>query len=93
MREEDVPYESSGIARILKAIKTLLLHLQAQDEWCSGKGWEIYPNHTVLDGEKNGFSGKWSVDDVKLVRCDGAVYVLNDPATRQEIIRANHDDL
>jgi transposase InsO family protein len=36
--------------------------------------------------------GEWREDDASLVRCDGAIYIPNDPATRQEILRQNHDD-
>ncbi len=35
---------------------------------------------------------KWSMRNDELLRCDLAVYVFNDSATRNEILRMNHDD-
>ncbi len=35
---------------------------------------------------------KWSIKDDELLRRDLAVYVFNDSATRNEILRMNHDD-
>jgi hypothetical protein len=66
-----------------------LLLLQNRDAWCKEKAWEGYPDNEVRKGL---FRGRWHVDQAGLVRCDGGVYVPNDPATRLEIFRLNHDN-
>ena len=82
--EKESPY-----GRIPNALTTLLLSLQAKDAWCAEQGWKAYPNGVV---DKGVFRGRWREDHANLVRCDGAIYVPKDPATRAEILRVNHDD-
>jgi len=53
----------------------------ANEKWCQR-----------FTSRKNELS-KWSVRNNELLRRDLAVYVLNDSATRNEILRMNHDDL
>lgn len=77
---------------VLPASETLakqLRDLQSRDAFCSEQKWNLYPYGKVKDPE---FAGTWRVDYAGLVRRDGAVYIPDDPAIRQEVIRVNHDD-
>jgi transposase InsO family protein len=71
------------------ALATKLRTLQDHDEWCQKREWSTLPNGKVTSGP---FRGTWSVDHASIVRRDGAAYVPNDPWTRGEILRVNHDD-
>ena len=71
------------------SLMNLFLHLQSEDDWCRRKAWERHPQGKVCEAP---YKGTWRVDHAGLVRCDGAVYVPRDPATKAEILRANHDD-
>ena len=77
------------ISRIPTSLENLLLHLQSNDEWCKREAWKKHASSKV---SKCKFKGLWSQDKQGLVRYDGAVYVPNDPATRAELMRVNHDD-
>ena len=75
--------------KIPNSIMNILIHLQAQDEWCIKKNWETIPEGHVHNGP---FKGKWCADSANLVRCNGAAYVPQEPTIRKEILRVNHDD-
>ena len=77
------------VPRIPTSLENLLLHLQADDTWCRRRAWEAHATRTIEGSE---YKGQWSVDPQGLVRCDGAVYVPNDPTTRADLMRVNHDD-
>lgn len=69
------------------SLVTILLSSQSKDAWC----------RSVVQG--NGSSsarapmkGDWKVDQERLVRIDGAVYVPPNSALRKQIMQANHDD-
>jgi hypothetical protein len=81
--------EESPYGKIPNALTTFLLSLQAKDAWCTEQKWKAYPDNKVTEEP---YRGRWCEDPAGLVRCDGAVYVPNDPATRAEILRVNHDD-
>lgn len=66
-----------------------LRELQSQDDWCMEAPWSNLPNGRVTTGA---FKGVWHRDTAGIVRRDGVAYVPRDPATRQEIMRVNHDD-
>lgn len=66
-----------------------LRDLQSRDAFCSEQKWNMYPEGRITNAP---YKGIWNVDPAGLVRCDGAVYVPEDQAIRQEIIRVNHDD-
>src|SRR4030095_7457230 len=83
------PNENPPYGKIPDALTTWLLDLQSRDAWCKKKEWEAFPEGKVLKGP---FEGRWHEDHASLVRCDGAVYVPEDRATRRQILHANHDD-
>ena len=84
LKEMRAPY-----GKIPDALTSYLLSLQAEDAWCKEKKWKAYLNGGVPSGPHQ---GRWCEDPAGLVRCAGRVYVPNDPATRAEILRVNHDD-
>jgi transposase InsO family protein len=84
LEEEAVP----ATPEIPTSLENRMLHLQASDGWCQQREWEKDPSKKM----KGEFKGDWTVDAKGLVRCNGAVYVPNDPATRAGIMRLNHDD-
>lgn len=86
-RQEEEP--SFTLRQRTEALAVRLKELQDQDVWCQEARWSTTPNGRVIKGA---FKGTWTVDHAKLVRRDGVVYVPRDPATRQEILRVNHDD-
>ncbi len=55
----------------------------------SQEKWKVYSNGVILDGP---FRGRWSEDNASLIRFEGAVYVSEDPATRNKILRTNSND-
>ena len=63
-----------------------LLKLQQRDFFVANEKW-----CQRFTFRKNELS-KWSMKNDELLRCDLAVYVLNDSATRNEILCMNHDD-
>jgi transposase InsO family protein len=71
------------------SIVSLILHLQANDTWCKERKWESEPVRENTAGTEEQL---WAVDSNGLVRHKGRVFVPNDPAVRQEILRVNHDD-
>jgi Reverse transcriptase (RNA-dependent DNA polymerase)/RNase H-like domain found in reverse transcriptase/Integrase zinc binding domain/Chromo (CHRromatin Organisation MOdifier) domain/Integrase core domain len=81
--------EMSPYGKVPDALTSHLLSLQSRDAWCSQAIWKRSPHGIV---EKGDMKGKWHEDHASLMRCDGAIYVPNDPATRAEILRQNHDD-
>lgn len=66
-----------------------LRDVQGKDPFCTEQKWSAYPEGKVTDAP---MKGTWSVDAAGIVRRNGAAYIPNDPAIRQEIIRVNHDD-
>lgn len=78
----DPPEESRTLVDIIRM-------LQGQDVFCSSKKWKEFPDHKILIGDHK---GKWSEDHAGLVRREGCVYVPRNIATRQEILRLNHDN-
>lgn len=88
-REVQSSQEESPYGKIPDALTTFLLSLQAKDAWCIEQRWKASPEGHVKKGP---FRGRWREDHAGLVRCDGAVYVPKDHATRAEIMRVNHDD-
>jgi RNase H-like domain found in reverse transcriptase/Reverse transcriptase (RNA-dependent DNA polymerase)/Integrase zinc binding domain/Integrase core domain/Chromo (CHRromatin Organisation MOdifier) domain len=81
--------EMSPYGKVPDALTSHLLSLQARDAWCKQAAWKSSPDHIVKQGD---MKGEWCEDTAGLVRCDGAIFVPNDPATRAEILRQNHDD-
>lgn len=73
----------------LEMLHQRVLGLQAQDRWCQDREWATLPGGKVSKGS---FRGQWSIDSAGIVRQAGAVYIPDDPATRAEILRVNHDD-
>ncbi len=65
---------------------TWLLKLQQRNIFVTNKKWR-----QQFASRKNELS-KWSMRNDELLRHDLAIYVLNDSATRNEILRMNHDD-
>ncbi len=63
-----------------------LLKLQQRNIFVANEKW-----HQRFASRKNELL-KWSMKDDELLRRDLAVYVLNDSATRNEILHMNHDD-
>ncbi len=63
-----------------------LLKLQQRDVFVANEKWCQW-----FAFKKNELS-RWSMKDNELLRHDFAVYVLNDSATRNEILHMNHDD-
>ncbi len=63
-----------------------LLKLQQRDVFVTNEKWRQW-----FASRKNELS-KWSMRNNELLRRDLAVYVLNDSATRNEILHMNHDD-
>ena len=80
---------TSPITRIPTSLENHMRHIQAQDAWCQGQAWKEHAGSRITKGE---FKGQWSIDSQGLVRCNSAVFVPNDPATRADIMRLNHDD-
>ncbi len=64
-----------------------LLKLQQRDVFVANEKW-----CQQFASKKNELS-KWSMRNDELLHHDLAVYVLNDSATRNEILHINHDDL
>jgi hypothetical protein len=79
----------SPYGKVPDALTSHLLSLQSRDAWCTQAIWKSSPKGIVKKGDMR---GKWCEDHASLVRCDGVIYVPNDPATRAEILRQNHDD-
>ncbi len=63
-----------------------LLKLQQRNVFVANEKWCQW-----FTSRKNELS-KWSMRNDELLRRDLAIYVLNDSATRNEILRMNHDD-
>ena len=63
-----------------------LLKLQRKDAWVVNEEWR-----QRYAGKQDELS-KWGVGEDGLLRRGLAVYVPNDPATKEEILQANHDD-
>jgi len=73
--------------KMSESMTAWLLKLQQRDVFVMNEKWR-----QRFASRKNEFS-KWSMRNDELLRRDLAVYVLNDSATRDEILRMNHDDL
>ncbi len=73
--------------KMSESMTAWLLKLQQRNVFVANKKW-----HQWFASRKNELS-KWSMKDDELLRRDLAVYVLNDSATRNEILHMNHDDL
>ena len=72
-----------------ESLTKLLLELQSGDTAIAK--WK----HEVTTGrarDARPLESSWKVDPKGLLRYNGAVYVPNDQAIRQEIMRTNHDD-
>ena len=76
--------EASPYGRVPDALTSHLLHLQNRDAFCRKGTWEVSPEAS--------FKGRWTRDEKGLVRRDGMIYIPEDHATRNEILRAHHDD-
>ena len=63
-----------------------LLKLQRKDAWVAKEEWR--QRYAAKKGELS----KWGIGEDGLLRRGLAVYVPNDPATKEEIFRMNHDD-
>ena len=63
-----------------------LLKLQQRNVFIANEKW-----HQWFTFKKNELL-KWSIKNDELLRHDLAIYVLNDSATRNEILHMNHDD-
>ncbi len=72
--------------KMSESMTAWLLKLQQRDVFVMNKKW-----YQRFASRKNELS-KWSMRDNELLRRDLAVYVLNDFATRNEILHMNHDD-
>ncbi len=72
--------------KMSESITAWLLKLQQRNIFVTNKKWR-----QQFASRKNELS-KWSMRNDELLRHDFAVYVLNDSATRNEILRMNHDD-
>ncbi len=73
--------------KMSESMTAWLLKLQQRNVFIANEKW-----HQRFASRKNELL-KWSMRNDKLLRRDLAVYVLNDSATRNEILRMNHDDL
>lgn len=81
--------EMSPYSKVPDAFTGLVLSLQSRDAWCKQASWKISPEGIV---DKGDMKGTWYKDYTNLVRRDGVIYILNDLATRAEILRQNYDD-
>jgi transposase InsO family protein len=81
--------EESPYGKIPSVLTTYLLELQSRDAWCKQREWERVPEGRIKSGP---YKGRWCADHAGLMRCDGAVYIPEDPATIMEVLRVNHDD-
>ncbi len=72
--------------KMSESMTAWLLKLQQRDVFVANEKWR-----QRFASRKNELS-KWSMGDDELLRRDLAVYVPNDSATRDEILRMNHDD-
>ena len=63
-----------------------LLKLQRKDTWVANEEWR--QRYAAKEDELS----KWGVSEDKLLRCGLAVYVPNNPATKEKILHMNHDD-
>lgn len=86
---EEPQEDETRVVERLDSLETRLKQIQDQDQWCRDAEWEAFPQGIIPKGI---FKGKWTRDQASIVRRDGAAYVPRDPATRQEILRVNHDD-
>ncbi len=73
--------------KMSESMTAWLLKLQQRNIFVANEKW-----HQRFASRKNELS-KWSMRDNELLRRDLAIYVLNDSATRDEILHMNHDDL
>ncbi len=73
--------------KMSESMTVWLLKLQQRDVFVANEKW-----HQRFASRKNELS-KWSMKNDELLCCDLAVYVLNDSATRNEILHMNHDNL
>ena len=64
-----------------------LLKLQRKDAWVANEEWR--QRYAAKESELS----KWRVSEDGLLRRGLAAYVPNDPATKEEILHMNHDDL
>lgn len=85
----EVGQQSAGLRIRSDSRARRLKELQALDAWCTEAQWKRAPGGKISQGV---FKGTWSEDPAGIVRRNGAAYVPRDPATRQEILRVNHDD-
>jgi transposase InsO family protein len=81
--------DDQTLGKIPDSMSKFMLKLQSTDAWLQGKAWESHADHTI---RKGAYEGKWTMDPAGLMRCDGAVYVPDDRATKLKILLANHDD-
>ncbi len=72
--------------KMSESMTAWLLKLQQRNIFVANEKW-----HQRFASRKNELL-KWSMRDDELLRHNLAVYVLNDSATRNEILRMNHDD-
>ncbi len=71
--------------KMSESMTAWLLKLQQRNVFVANKKW-----HQRFAFRKNELS-KWSIKNDELLRRDLAIYVLNDSATRNEILHMNHD--
>ena len=72
-----------------KLCTELLLELQSKDALVGRWKHDVPEGHFRSAGSSK---DNWRIDHKGLLRYKGAVYVPNDQAVRQEIMRTNHDD-
>ncbi len=72
--------------KMSESMTVWLLKLQQRDVFVANEKWRQW-----FTSRKNELS-KWSMRYDELLRRDLSVYVLNDSATRNEILRMNYDD-
>jgi len=75
-----------------ESLNELLLELQKGDTSTASWKQSITEGRRHNAGSAKDNQNEWHVDNQELLRRNGATYVPNDPAVRQEIIQINHDD-
>ena len=75
-----------------ESLNELLLELQKGDASTASWKQSITEGRRRNAGSAKDNQNEWHVDNQGLLRRNGAAYVPNDPAVRQEIIQINHDD-
>jgi hypothetical protein len=68
----------------------LLLKLQQEDAFCIEREWKKHLNNVI---DKEIYKGIWAVDHAGFVRNESKIYVLEDVATRSELMKINHNSL